>query len=305
MSLPCYWPGDIGMLTDLVRMGTVREGVDLGPLTTYKIGGPARWLLDAEQMADLEAASPYDGPVLVIGRGSNLVVADEGFPGLVIRLGAAFSQIDIEGYAVTAGSTVPLPAVARAAAKSGVGGFAWMVGVPGSVGGAIRMNAGCFGSDVSSTLTSATVFDLRTGLSADREPSAFDYEYRSSNLDSHEIVLAGQFAGSAGEPEKIEEDMREITRWRRDHQPGGTHNAGSVFKNPKGDAAGRIIDDLGLKGTRVGEVSVSMKHANFFVAEAGATARDIHGLVRLVQSLVHERTGIWLVPEMVFVGFEE
>jgi UDP-N-acetylmuramate dehydrogenase len=293
------------MLTDLVRKGTVREGVDLGPLTTYKVGGPARWLLEAEQMADLEAVSPYDRPVLVIGRGSNLVVADEGFPGLVIRLGAGFSHIDIEGYDVTAGSTVPLPAVARAAARAGVGGFAWMVGVPGSVGGAIRMNAGCFGSDISSTLTSATVFDLRTGLATDRQPAAFEYQYRSSNLDAHEIVLAGKFAGSPGKPEEIEEDMREITRWRRDHQPGGTHNAGSVFKNPKGDTAGRIIDDLGLKDTRVGQVSVSMKHANFFVAETGATARDIHGLVTLIQSLVHERTGIWLVPEMVFVGFEE
>jgi UDP-N-acetylmuramate dehydrogenase len=232
-------------------------------------------------------------------------VADEGFPGLVIRLGAAFSGIGLEGYDVTAGSTAPLPAVARAAARAGIGGFAWMVGVPGSVGGAIRMNAGCFGSDISATLTSATVFDLRTGVATEREPASFDYQYRSSNLNSHEIVLAGQFAGSPGDPEEIEDAMREITRWRRDHQPGGTHNAGSVFKNPAGDAAGRIIDDLGLKGTRVGQVSVSTKHANFFVAETGATARDIHGLVMLIQSLVHERTGIWLVPEMVFVGFEE
>lgn len=305
MSLPGYWPGVIGMLTDLVLKGTVREGVDLGPLTTYKVGGLARWLLDADQIHDLEAVGPYDGPVLVIGRGSNLVVADEGFPGLVIRLGAAFSHIGLEGYDVTAGSAVPLPAVARAAARAGIGGFAWMVGVPGSVGGAIRMNAGCFGSDISSTLKSATVFDLRTGVATEREPVTFDYHYRSSNLDSHEIVLAGQFVGSLGEPAQIEEAMREITRWRRDHQPGGTHNAGSVFKNPTGDAAGRIIDDLGLKGTRVGQVSVSTKHANFFVAEAGATARDIHSLVMLVQSLVHERTGIWLVPEMVFVGFDE
>ncbi len=293
------------MLTDLVLAGTVREDVNLGALTTYKVGGPARWLLEAEKISDLQAVSPYDGTVLVMGRGSNLVVADEGFPGLVIRLGAAFSGIGLEGYDVTAGSSVPLPAVARAAARAGIGGFAWMVGVPGSVGGAIRMNAGCFGSDVSNTLTSATVFDLRTGVATEREPATFDYQYRSSNLNSHEIVLAGQFAGSPGDPEEIEDAMREITRWRRDHQPGGTHNAGSVFKNPVGDAAGRIIDDLGLKGTRVGQVSVSTKHANFFVAEPGATARDIHGLVMLVQSLVHERTGIWLVPEMVFVGFGE
>ncbi len=293
------------MLTDLVKAGKVAEFVDLAPFTTYKVGGPARWLLNAETLTDLESLGPYPGPVVVIGRGSNLVVADDGFPGLVIRLGNEFSLIAIgPDRVVTAGANAPLPAVARAAAKASIGGFSWMVGVPGSVGGAVRMNAGCFGSDTASMVKTVSVWDVRSGERVEKLPSALDYSYRMSNLAAHEVVVEASFVGSSGDTKDLETEMRTITRWRRDHQPGGTHNAGSVFKNPADDAAGRIIDDLGLKGTRLGKVSVSTKHANFFVAEPGATASDIRGLVDLVASTVHDRTGIQLVPEMVFVGFD-
>ncbi|MDH3193008.1 MAG: UDP-N-acetylmuramate dehydrogenase [Acidimicrobiia bacterium] len=293
------------MLTDLVKAGKVAEFVDLAPLTTYKVGGPARWLLDAETLTDLESLGPYPDPVVVIGRGSNLVVADEGFPGLVIRLGNGFSQITIgRDRVVAAGANAPLPAVARAAAKAAIGGFSWMVGVPGSVGGAVRMNAGCFGSDTAAMVNTVSVWDLRAGERVERSAGSLDYGYRTSNLAPHEVVIEASFSGSIGDPKDLEKEMRHITRWRRDHQPGGTHNAGSVFKNPVGDAAGRIIDDLGLKGTRVGNVSVSTKHANFFVAEPGATATDIRTLVDLVASTVYDRTGVRLVPEMVFVGFD-
>ena len=293
------------MLTDLVKAGKVAEFVDLGPFTTYKVGGPARWLFTAETLTDLESLGPYPGRVVVIGRGSNLVVADDGYPGLVIRLGNGFSHITIgSDRVVAAGANAPLPAVARAAAKASIAGFSWMVGVPGSVGGAIRMNAGCFGSDTASMVKTISVWDIRAGERADKSPSALEYGYRTSNLAPHEVVVEASFAGSTGDTKDLETEMRNITRWRRDHQPGGTHNAGSVFKNPAGDAAGRIIDDLGLKGTRVGKVSVSTKHANFFVAEPGATASDIRGLVDLVAETVHDRTGVRLVPEMVFVGFD-
>lgn len=292
------------MLADLVARGIVRERVDLAPLTTYKVGGPARWLLEASGLDDLLSVCPYSGPVLVIGRGSNLVVADEGFGGLVIRLGSEFADIRIDDYDLLAGGNVPLPAVARAAARAGVAGLSWMVGVPGSVGGAVRMNAGCFGSDTAAILTVAAVLDVRTGKLDVRPADQLGFHYRSSNLSAHEIVVDAAFAGTPGDPGTLDQEMLEVTRWRREHQPGGTHNAGSVFKNPEGDAAGRIIDDLGLKGTRVGAVSVSDKHANFFVADKGAKAREVYDLVRLVQSRVLEATGVELVPEMVFAGFE-
>ncbi len=293
------------MLTDLIASGAVRQNVDLSPMTTYKVGGPARWLFDVFGPGDLAGLGPYDGPVLVIGRGSNLVVADRGFAGLVIRLGSGFGAIDVEGLDVRAGSSAPLPAVARAAAKEGVEGFAWMVGVPGTVGGAVRMNAGCFGSDTSSLLQSASVMDLHSGVNSERSGVELGFSYRTSNLLAHEVVLHAQFLGSEGDPHSIHDRMREITRWRRDHQPGGTHNAGSVFKNPPADAAGRIIDELGLKGFRVGGVSVSDKHANFFVADPDASAQDIYDLVMKIKDLVWDRAGVALEPEMVFAGFDK
>lgn len=292
------------MLVDLIATGVVRQEVDLSPMTTYKVGGPARWLFDAVGPDDLTALGPYGGPVLVIGRGSNLVVADGGFDGLVIRLGSGFGSIEIDGLSVRAGSSAPLPAVARAVAKAGISGLAWMVGVPGTVGGAVRMNAGCFGSDAATVLESALILNLRSGVTSERLAADLGFSYRTSNLTPHELVISGRFNGTPGDPHEIQERMREITRWRRDHQPGGTHNAGSVFKNPPGDAAGRIIDELGLKGLRVGKVSVSDKHANFFVAEPGASAQDIYDLVTEVKDIVRDKSGVVLVPEMVFVGFE-
>ncbi len=294
------------MLIDLIRSGVIRESVDLASFTTYKVGGPARWLFDVPDLATLQSLGPYSDPVVVVGRGSNLVVSDHGFAGLVIRLGTGFSDVTIkDGCTVTAGATAPLPSVARACAKAAIQGFSWMVGVPGSVGGAIRMNAGCFGSDTAGFLTEASILNLHNAVLTDRSPETLDYAYRTSNLQPHEVVVGATFIGSPGDPSELEAEMRKVTRWRKDHQPGGTHNAGSVFKNPPGDAAGRVIDELGLKGTRVGRVSVSEKHANFFVAEPGAKAQDIYELVNLVKDAVQQRAGIQLVPEMVFVGFDE
>ncbi len=290
----------------LVEEGVLEGGVRLDALTTYKLGGPARYFLEAHDRQDLEAVTPVDIDVLVVGRGSNLLVADEGFPGLVIRLGRGFGGWDIEDDGVlAAGAAAPLPSIARAAAKAGRGGLEWMVGVPGSVGGAVRMNAGCFGSDTSQALRTAEVLDLRLGEITHRTPAQLEMAYRSTNLTPTEAVLAAAFTTTGTSPEHAEAQMREITRWRKEHQPGGTFNAGSVFKNPPGDSAGRLIDSLGLKGFRVGGVSVSEKHANFFVADPGATARQIFLLVAAVRRRVLEEAGIELVPEIQFAGFED
>ena len=290
----------------LVEEGVLEGGVRLDALTTYKLGGPARYFLEAHDRQDLEAVTPVDIDVLVVGRGSNLLVADEGFPGLVIRLGRGFGGWDIEDDGVlAAGAAAPLPSIARAAAKAGRGGLEWMVGVPGSVGEAVRMNAGCFGSDTSQALRTAEVLDLRLGEITHRTPAQLEMAYRSTNLTPTEAVLAAAFTTTGTSPEHAEAQMREITRWRKEHQPGGTFNAGSVFKNPPGDSAGRLIDSLGLKGFRVGGVSVSEKHANFFVADPGATARQIFLLVAAVRRRVLEEAGIELVPEIQFAGFED
>lgn len=275
----------------------------LHQLTTYKLGGPARWYIEPQSVADVLAATPVDVPALVVGRGSNLVVADSGFEGLVIHLGQAFSYRRFGDGVVVAGAASPLPTVAREAARRNRRGLEWFVGIPGSVGGAVRMNAGCFGSDTADVLRTAEVVDLRTGTLTTRTPETLDLSYRHSNLTSDDIVLEATFGTVDGSREDAERRMREITRWRREHQPGGTLNAGSVFRNPPSEAAGAIIDRLGLKGHRVGGASVSQKHANFFVADKSATASDVFELVRDVRERVKAATGIELHTEITFAGF--
>ncbi len=295
--------------TELVERGIVTVDVPLGPLTTYKSGGSARWLAevdDRETLSELIATGLISShPVLVLGRGSNLVVSDGGFDGLVIRLGSGFTEIHIDGFSVTAGAAVPLPRLARAAVEAGVGGLEFFVGVPGSVGGAVRQNAGCFGTETKDRLVRAEVIDLITGTVREGTPGTLDLSYRHSNLKPSDLVVEAVFEGAPGDPVAGAEEMRSITRWRRDHQPGGTFNAGSVFKNPPGEPAGALIDRLGLKGTRVGDVAVSEKHANFFVAGPEATSADILRLVEKVKDMVFEMTGTKLEPEIQFVGFDK
>lgn len=293
---------------DLVGTGLVRRDVLLGPLTTYKSGGPARYLAVCDDLGALQSLAAMgvpEIPVLVLGRGSNLVVADRGFPGLVIRLGAGFARISVSGASVAAGGAASLARVARAAVEAGRTGLEFFVGVPGSVGGAVRQNAGCFGSETRDWLINVTVLDLSDGSVTRRSVEDLDLSYRHSNLGPAEVVVEAEFNSEQGDVEAGLAEMKRITRWRRDNQPGGTLNAGSVFKNPPGETAGEIIDRLGLKGLGVGDVRVSEKHANFFVAGPSATSADIMALVQAVKDRVFEETGTILEPEIQFIGFEE
>lgn len=292
---------------DLVISGRLRSAVPLGPLTTYRFGGPARWFLEAASEEDLVAAGGFAAAegleVFVLGRGSNVVVASAGFDGLVIRLGEWFARRTIHpGGEVRAGGAAPLPLLARESGRVGRGGLEFFVGVPGTVGGAVRMNAGCHGRDTAGCLLSARVIDLATTAITERTPADLELSYRHSNLRDDEVVMAARFATYDTTPAAAEAEIREITRWRKETQPGGTHNAGSVFKNPPGDTAGRIIDSRGLKGFRIGGVAVSDRHANFFVAEAGATPEDVFALVNEVRRRVAVNTGVVLEPELRFVG---
>ncbi len=289
---------------------SVIENVELAPMTTYKVGGPARWFAepnDLEELRSILAVTPADMERVVLGRGSNVVVSDAGFDGLVIKLGSQFSVADVQpGGRIVAGGATPLPKLARAAAVAGRSGLSFYVGIPGSVGGAVRMNAGGHGSDTASVLDSVVVVDARTGELERRDVGSLDLSYRSSNLTDHDIVVQATFHTSEGDPGELETELRDITRWRKENQPGGTLNAGSVFKNPADAAAGAIIDDLGLKGLSLGPVSVSTTHANFLVATPDAKAADIHRFVHTIRATVYERTGRELVPEIRFIGeFDE
>lgn len=281
----------------------IRENVPLGPLTTYRVGGSAAYFLEAETEDDLVAAGGLGVPVLVVGKGSNLLVADAGFPGLAVVLGEAFTDIAIEDTTVRAGGAVALPVLARRTAAAGLTGFEWAVGVPGSVGGAVRMNAGGHGSDMSRCVARVRVVDLAGERDGELTLADLDYGYRRSSITSTQVVVEAHLSLRWGDADLSLEQIAEIVRWRREHQPGG-QNAGSVFTNPPGDSAGRLVEAAGLKGFRVGSAHVSLKHANFVQADEGGSADDVLALIREVQRRVEEQTGVRLEPELRLVGFE-
>ncbi|HET7489100.1 MAG TPA: UDP-N-acetylmuramate dehydrogenase [Acidimicrobiales bacterium] len=288
-----------------------RRDAPLGALTTYRVGGRAALLLEVESAGDLvlaaRAAAAGRVPVLVVGRGSNLLVADAGFPGLAVVVGEGLGDIavDADSGTVRAGGGAFLPVVARRTASAGLTGLEWAVGVPGSVGGAVRMNAGGHGSDISATLARAGLVDLAGGAGArEREVARGDLAlgYRRSAVGSGEVVVWAEFALAPGDRAAAEARIAGIVRWRREHQPGG-QNAGSVFTNPPGDAAGRLVEEAGCKGLRRGSATVSPKHANFVQADEGGSADDVRALIEEVRRRVEERTGVRLETELRLVGF--
>jgi UDP-N-acetylmuramate dehydrogenase len=240
--------------------------------------------------------------VLVVGRGSNLLVADAGFPGVAVVLGEPFAEVELEGTTVRAGGATALPVLARRTAAAGLRGLEWAVGVPGSVGGAVRMNAGGHGSDVAASLVEVRVVDLASGHDGVVPAGDLELGYRRSALPPTAVVVEATFALRLGDPVAATEEVAEVVRWRREHQPGG-QNAGSVFANPPGDAAGRLVDVAGCRGLRLGTAQVSPKHANFIQADPGGAADDVAALVVEVRRRVAASTGVLLRPELRMVGF--
>jgi UDP-N-acetylmuramate dehydrogenase len=285
-----------------------RHDVPLGPFTTCRVGGPASLLVEVtgeDDLAAVVAATTGTGvPTLVVGKGSNLLVADRGFAGLAIVLGDDWGAITLDGTRVRAGAAAALPVVARRTAAAGLTGFEWAVGVPGSIGGAVRMNAGGHGSDIAASLVGVRRLDLRTGEDEQVDAARLDLRYRHSSLAPHHLVLEATLQLAPGDRERSEATIREIVTWRREHQPGGP-NAGSVFTNPPGDSAGRLIDAAGLKGLRHGSASVSVKHANFIQADEGGSANDVAALMAEVRDRVRAATGVALVAETRMVGFDD
>lgn len=284
-----------------------RRQVPLGPLTTYRVGGPAELLLEAAAEADVElareAVTASGVPALVVGKGSNLLVADAGFPGLAV-VAAGLDQLTVDSRAgrVRAGAGVFLPVLARRTAAAGLTGLEWAVGVPGSVGGAVRMNAGGHGSDVARSLARFCFVDLAGGVDGVFGPERLQFGYRHSTVAPQHVVVWAEFGLEPGDREESEARIADIVRWRRQHQPGG-QNAGSVFTNPPGDSAGRIVEAAGMKGARRGSAHVSTKHANFIQVDDGGSADDVMALMEEVQDRVWKEAGVRLQPEVCLVGF--
>lgn len=279
----------------------------IGPDTTYRVGGAARvgvtLTVDADVAAMAKVVAAHCPDMLVVGKGSNMLVAEAGFDGVAIWLGAGYDWVEVNGLHLKAGAAAGLPVLARQSAAAGLTGFEWAVGVPGSLGGAVRMNAGGHGSDMAATLVQAEVLDLRRGCVEQWAPERLELGYRSSALAEHHMVLGAEMGLATGDAESSQATIAEIVAWRRENQPGG-QNAGSVFTNPAGDSAGRIIEAAGLKGHRVGTASVSNKHANFFIADRNGTADDLHALMGAVFQRVLAEFDVTLRPETRLVGFE-
>jgi UDP-N-acetylmuramate dehydrogenase len=280
----------------------------LGARTTYRVGGEAGVLVEVQTEDDLVVLhGAFVGvestlPLLVLGEGSNLLVADAGFPGLVVRLGSGFDWVELGSASVRAGAAAKLPVVARKSAAGALHGLEGGVGVPGSVGGALRMNAGGHGSDIATVLARYRVFDVRTGEGLEAGPEHLALGYRTSSLREAAVVVWAEFSLEPGDKALAEQTVSDIVRWRRENQPGGS-NAGSVFVNPEGDSAGRLVESAGLKGLRMGTAQVSPKHANFIQADRGGSADDVWRLIAHVRAEVLAQTGVALTTEVRMVGF--
>ncbi len=294
-----------GALREALGTG-VRPHFPLAPLTTFRIGGAAALFVEADDDAALHAvaraAGSADVPVAVIGKGSNVLVSDDGFPGIVVRLGRGFRWAGRDADLLTAGGAMPLPALAGVALRHRLAGLEFGVAIPASLGGAVKMNAGAHRRSMSEVIERVDVFSLaRSGrMSLTAEQAGFGY--RRSAVPADAVVVGAVVRLRPGQEGEIRALMDEARAWRRRTQPLAEPNCGSVFKNPDGDHAARLIEAAGGKGLRVGGAEVSRKHANFIVADAGASAADVWALIRRIQDLVASHAGVRLETEVQLMG---
>jgi len=289
----------------------LRQAVPLREFTTWRVGGPAEWFAEPANAAQLVECARWArerGLALrVIGAGSNLLIADRGLPGLTLcirRLQG--SRVDGESGVVEAEAGEPIPTLARTAARAGLHGLVWAVGIPGTVGGAAVMNAGAQGGCTAEWLDSVLVFDPGDPAEPFRIGATdLDFDYRHSRLQRDPLlVLSARFLLEPGhDPAAVTARTSANLNSRTSTQPYQQPSCGSVFRNPEPEKAGRLVESLGLKGTRIGGAEVSPLHANFIVNTGDATAADIDALIRLVQGRVRESTGIDLHPEVKRLGF--
>ena len=301
---------------DLVRLGTEiqrRIGVKtsrrepLARFTTMRVGGPADLFAEVHNLFELRAivrfARAREIPLFILGRGSDLVISDKGMRGLVVYNRA--EQHTFEGNRLTADSGLPMAKAATLSKNAGLSGLEFGLAIPGTVGGAVWANAGAHESDVKNVLVDAGVLKADGEVTLDTAGLALTYRdsaLKHAAAGAPDVVTWATFSLTPAEPAVIAERLDDIRRWRQTHQPLGLPSAGSVFRNPDGESAGRIIDELGLKGLRIGGATVSEKHANFIVNDQQGSAADVRRVAEQVQATVRRERGVELVFEIVFAG---
>lgn len=296
------------LLVDDAFEGDVYPSEPMARHTMYRIGGPARFYVQVASVGALkrlvEVCEASSMPWVAIGRGSNLLVADEGYPGVVITLGRDFRtcRYDEETHCFCVGAGVPLSTVVQEAFRRSLAGLEFAVGTPGTVGGALRMNAGSREEWIGSRVVSVTTLSPRTGL-VRRDGEKIAWGYRTSSFRSDEVIVECELSVEPADPFFIRGKMEASHTRRKKSQPLSLPSCGSVFRNPEGVHAGALIEELGLKGLEVGGAQVSDVHANFIVNKGGATAHDVIELINLIKAKVYETYGIELQPEVRFLGF--
>lgn len=318
MAIPSWPREDDGMAPDCalegVAAGTVpTEGVrgrivqdaPLAPLVWFKTGGRADWLFEPADRDDLEHfLDRLEGrlPVMALGLGSNLIVRDGGVPGVVIRLGKPFAKVEVrDGNLLACGAGAHGILVASTARDAGIAGLEFLRGIPGTVGGFVRMNGGAYGREVADILVDCDVV-LPDGSCNTLRASELQYSYRHSELPDGAVVIAARFQGAPGDPRAIGAEMDRIAQAREDSQPLRTKTGGSTFKNPPGEKAWELVDQAGCRGLKLGGAQVSEKHANFLINTGAATSADIEGLGELVREKVYANSGVGLEWEIQRVG---
>ncbi|MFO1172777.1 MAG: UDP-N-acetylmuramate dehydrogenase [Hyphomicrobiaceae bacterium] len=285
--------------------GRLAAGQPLADLVWFRVGGPAEVLFqpaDEDDLASFLAALDPSVPVTVIGLGSNLLVRDGGVRGVVVRLGRGFNETTVEaGHRLRTGTAVPDARLARIAADAGIDGLAFYRGIPGAIGGALRMNAGAHGGETREFLIEARAVD-RKGRKHTLSNADMGYSYRHSDAPGDFIFTQALFQGRPGEPAKILAAMDEVAEYRETHQPVKARTGGSTFKNPPGTSAWKLVDQAGCRGFRIGDAVVSEKHCNFLINEDQASAEDIERLGETVRARVLATSGIRLEWEIVRLG---
>lgn len=287
--------------------GRLTANEPLAPITWFRVGGPAQVMFvpaDEDDLAYLLARLPADLPVTMLGLGSNLIVRDGGVPGVVMRLGRGFSEITVEpGHRIRAGTAVPDVKMARAAQEAGIAGLAFFRGIPGSVGGALRMNGGAYGGETKDVLVEARGVDRQGHVRVFANPD-MNYSYRHCGVAEDVIFTSALFQGTPGDPAEIAAAMDKITESREATQPIKSRTGGSTFKNPPGQKAWQLIDAAGCRGLVVGDAQVSELHCNFLINRGNATAADIETLGETVRRRVKETSGVELDWEIKRIGVD-
>ena len=285
--------------------GSLVQGAPLKDLVWFRAGGPAEVLFrpaDADDLASFIAARPADLRISVIGVGSNLLVRDGGIPGAVVRLSSVFGKIETDGKRVRAGAAALDGAVARSAADAGIAGLEFLRGVPGTIGGALKMNAGCYGREIKDVFVEATAIDAK-GNKIKFSSADMNFEYRKARGATDDLIfIEAVFEGTSDDPAAIRARMEELSANREASQPIKSKTGGSTFKNPPGHKAWQLIDQAGCRGLKIGGAQVSEKHTNFLINTGDATAADLEALGEDVRKRVKEKSGITLEWEIKRVG---